>query len=92
MMVPTTESMWVKEIYYNDILESSFEYNEKWQVTSSKYIWLTGPRDWANQTTSYTYNSSGQLVKTEMVNNVVNSTKKDDVKTDYFYNSQGQLT
>ena len=88
---PDNREYVVKEIYFNNVLSSSFEYNSNWQVTTSKNTFAVGPRDWAHQTTSYTYNSDGQLVKTEMVNTVVNSTKLNDVRTEYAYNSQGQL-
>jgi hypothetical protein len=88
---PDNREYVVKEIYYDDVLRSSFEYNSNWQVTTSTYNFAVGPHDWARQTTSYTYNSDGQLVKTEMVNTVVNSPKLNDVRTEYTYNSQGQL-
>lgn len=78
----------VKEEFNNDgRLINEYEYNDNWQIT--KHVnWSKSGRTWVSNSTNYFYNADGKVERSEYSRNPSNS----PVRTDFFYNSQGQLT
>jgi hypothetical protein len=78
----------VKEEFNNDgRLINEYEYNDSWQIT--KHVnWSKSGRTWVSNWTNYFYNADGKVERTEYSRNPSSSPGR----TEFFYNSQGQLT
>lgn len=80
----------VKEIVYDKSnRQTSFEYNDSWQLTKEVYSYEFRQGVMANTNTTYSYNSDGRVSGTEHFMSEPNYDYFQDVA--YVYNSQGRL-
>lgn len=89
---PDNNEYLLMQTYKNGVLTYSYTYNDSAQLIRSAFDFEYGPHDLETRTTSFSYNSAGQLTQSTAImsrNNPSNFVT--DYRSEYTYNSLGQL-